>query len=748
MGTYFHELLRRNVFRAVAAYIVLGWVLLQVSTTLEEALGLPAWFDAVVIALLVIGFPLLIVFSWVYELTPDGVKKTSHVPNEQSIAHTTGRKLDYITVAGIAVLIGVIVLDRVFVAERSEPATVGNEASLQPGSLTGDEKSIAVLPFVAMTESKEDEFFADGLSEELLNVLAKIEGLKVAGRTSAFYYKGRNEDLRVIADALGVAHILEGSVRRSGSQLRVTAQLIKAADGFHLWSETYDRADGDTFVIQDEIASNVARSLQSEILGAPVVAGAKDERNIEAQNLHLIAQAALAERSLGDIRRARDLYARASVLDTDNPRYFAGYATAVALQYWNYRDITPDEAIAEAGGAIDKALLIGEPSADTLAVAGLVEELRVFTSSDPAAKARALGYYQQAVDKDPNNILALQWLASIYLDINQPARSRDMFERVVALDPLNQLALTGLSSALFGMGLHDEARTHLFKLRSLFPEIGAIYRYLSGLEYQLGRMDLSTYWIRQAIELDPNPLEITFAIIAYTTFGWADEALDAAERYRQSSSGIDISGLVQAQLEKDFDAIAAESKVIFEQNGEARFARIAAWADAIAGRCEETVPVLERQFPSLKGETLQYLEAPDLIDAVLLAHCNAETGHRKEAQRLTQMLLTSELMSDEALEINRGLRLVRVAAHAVGDNIDAALSELRKIDIDSTPLAISAISLPVDELPVFEALHGEESFQQYARQERYLIAQQARMLASGETEEHIEAQLKEAGFAL
>jgi TolB-like protein/Tfp pilus assembly protein PilF len=746
MNTYFRELLRRNVFRAVAAYIVLGWVLLQVSSTLEEALGLPGWFDAVVTALIVIGFPVIVVFSWVYELTPDGVKKTSSVPDELSIAQRTGRKLDYITMAGIAVLISVILFDRMFMSEQSEPPAPAVAAALQPTAPSSDDKSIAVLPFVAMTQSKEDEFFADGLSEELLNVLAKIEGLKVAGRTSAFYYKGRNEDLRAIADSLGVAHILEGSVRRSGSQLRVTAQLIKAEDGFHLWSETYDRADGDTFVIQDEIASKVARSLQTEILGAPAAAAENNERNIEAQNLYLVAQAAMAQRTLVDTRRARDLYAQASVLDPDNPRYLAGYATAVALQYWNFRDIAPDEAIAEASGAIEKALQIGDPSADTLAVAGLIEELRVVTTSDTAAKARALHYYQQAVDADPNNILALQWLASIYLDINQPAKSRDMFERVVALDPLNALALTGLSNALFGVGQYDAARVHLFKLRSLFPNMGMIYRYLSGIEYRLGRSDKSTYWIQKAIELDPNPLEITFALVSYTTFGWADEALDAAAKYNRSSNGVDVSRLVQAQLDKDFDAIAAESKALFEQNGESRFALISAWADAIAGRCEKTIPVLERQFPSLKGETLEYIDAADLIDALLLAHCNAESGHSREAQRLTQMLLASELLSDERLEISNGLRLVRVAAHAVGNDIEAALSDLAKVDIGRTPLAISAISLPVDELPVFAALHDEESFQQYARQERYQIAQQARMLASGETEKQVAAQLTEAGF--
>lgn len=745
MGKYLQELQRRNVFRAVAAYIVLGWILLQVSATLEDTLGLPDWFDAVVTGLLIIGFPLILIFSWVYELTPDGVKKTSSVPHEQSIAESTGRRLDYITVAGVVLLVAVIIADRLWIPR---PIAEAPQAATQSAAPAEIDKSIAVLPFVAMTTSQEDEFFADGLSEELLNVLANIEGLKVAGRTSAFYYKGKNEDLRAIADALGVAHVLEGSVRRSGNQLRVTAQLIKADDGFHLWSETYDREDGNTFLIQDEIASNVAQALRAEILGGPAAVAAPEHRNIEAQNLYLIAQAAMAQRSLSDVRRARELYAEASGLDPDNPRYLAGYAMAVALQYWNFRDIGPEEAIAETSGAIERALDLGEPSADTLAVAGLVEELRVVTASDTAAKERALEYYRAAIEKDPDNILALQWLASIYLDVNQPGKSREMFERVVALDPLNTLALAGLSNALFGLGQYQEARSHLFKMRSLFPGIGMIYRYLSGIEYQLGRLDKATYWVERAVRLDPNPFEITFALSSYISFGWADEALDAAERYNATSNGLDISRMVQARLDRDFGAVSEESRLLFDQSGESRFRILSAWAAAITDHCDTVVATLEEQFPSLAGETLQYLESSDMIDAVLLAHCYATTGAEGESRRLTEMMLASDLLSNEAVRVNPALRLVRVAANAVAENTEAALRELAAIDAGRAPLAISMIALPVDELPVFENLYAEASFQQYARNERYQIAQQARMLASGETEQAIKAEVEAAGYVL
>jgi TolB-like protein/Tfp pilus assembly protein PilF len=750
MPGYFKELQRRNVFRAVIAYVVLAWILLQVSTGLEEALNLPAWFDAVITATLVIGLPIVAVFSWIYELTPDGVKKTEDVPETSSVAPRTGRRLDIFTAIGVVILIGLVLADKVSgPADEpgAEPVAATDTEIAAPPETTSD-KSIAVLPFVAMTDSKDDEFFADGLSEELLNVLAKIDDLKVAGRTSAFYYKGRNEDLRVIADALGVAHILEGSVRRSGNRIRVTAQLIKADDGFHLWSQTFDRLDGDVFKIQDEISKSVAQALQAEILGTVVEETSRSAKSLEAQNFYLVAQAALAQRNLADVRRARDLFAQASILDPANPRYLAGYAQAVALQYWNSRDISSAEAIKEAGDAIEKALNLREPSADTLAIAGLVSELRALARNEQSAKEEALNYYEEAVRLEPNNILALQWLASIYLDVNEPDQARAAFDKVVELDPLNTLALTGLANALAALGRIDDARLHLFKMQSLFPERSIVYRYLSNIEYQAGRMDRFVFWIGKAVDADPSPLEIVFLMNGYMTFGWADKALEAAEAYNQAKGSGDISLLVQAELDQNMDALSQEARRAHGETGESYFAILGAWADATAGRCADAVPALENQFPSLKGEVIEYLDNGDLMNAALLAHCNGAIGNKREMKRLVSALLASRLLSDQSLTTDISLRPVRVAVHAMGGDIPSALADLNAIDRDAMPIRPGRISLPIDELPVFEALYDEPDFQEYAAHERYETARQARMLASNETEREILVQLDEAGYSL
>lgn len=747
----FEELKRRNVVRVTVAYAVVSWVVAQVAEFLFESFSAPPWVLQVLIVVLVLGLPIVAIFSWVYELTPDGVKREKDVDRSQSITGVTGKRLNVIIVGALALAVVVLLAERhaprpdeaaapSSAAAAELPAEVAAAAPHQP------EKSIAVLPFVAMTSSADDEFFADGLSEELLNVLAQIDGLKVAGRTSSFYYKGRNEDLREIASALGVANILEGSVRRSGETLRVTAQLIEADTGFHLWSNTFDRPQGDIFLIQDEISQQVAKALQARILGDTGEITSSAPPNPEAQTKYLIAQAAVAARTLPDIRRARDLYAQAAVLDPSNPRYLAGFAMAVALQYWNFRDISSDEAIYESGTAIDKALAIGDPSADTLAVAGLVEELKAMTASDPNAKERALDFYEQAIRKDAKNILALQWLASIYLDINRNAESRDYFERVVELDPLNTLSLTGLANAYAGLGQYQEAREHLYKVQALFPELGIAYRYLAGIEFSSGHVDRSTIWMKKAVDVDPNSLETYMLLNGYVILGWADEALAVAEAFRETSDGLDISRLTQAWLDVDHAAIVEEATRLFAQTGESEYAVLSAWSSAFDDNCRSSIAVLERQYPSLKAEVINYLDSTDIIDAVLLAHCYRETGNAPESGRLIAALLASDSLSDRALASFPSLRLARVAALAVAERGGEAVELLGSLNYDELPVVISQIPLPASQLPVFDNLRSEAAFDQYVSRERFRLAQQARDLASGEALDALVAEVRAAGY--
>ena len=258
MNNFFAELKRRNVIRAAILYLGAVWALAQGISQLGPSLGAPEWATRWFLVAAGIGFPFWIAFAWFYEFTPEGLKRESEIDPSDSIKRRTGRKLDFAIIGVLAVAVVLLLTDR-FVLRHGV-----NETAALPIT----EKTIAVLPFVNMSEEKANEYFSDGISEELLNLLTKMPQLQVAARTSSFSFKGKQIEIPEIARQLHVANVLEGSVRKSGDQLRITAQLIRAAEGYHLWSQTYDRKLDDIFKIQDEIAGEVVKQLKVTLLGA------------------------------------------------------------------------------------------------------------------------------------------------------------------------------------------------------------------------------------------------------------------------------------------------------------------------------------------------------------------------------------------------------------------------------------------------------------------------------------------------
>lgn len=249
MSGLFEELKRRNVFRVALAYLAAGWLVLQVVQLVLESTSAPDWVMQVFLLAIAVGFPFAVIFAWAYEMTPDGLKREHEVDREKSITAQTGRKLNRTIMIVLAAAVAFLLVDK-FALRHDVPDVA-----------VSTDKSVAVLPFVSMSRGPDDEFFADGLTEEILNSLTRLPELLVTARTSAFHFKGQDIPIPEIAATLGVAHIVEGSVRRSGERLRVTAQLIRANDGFHLWSETYDHDANDAFGVQTDIAEKIATAL-------------------------------------------------------------------------------------------------------------------------------------------------------------------------------------------------------------------------------------------------------------------------------------------------------------------------------------------------------------------------------------------------------------------------------------------------------------------------------------------------------
>lgn len=418
--SFFQELKRRNVFRVGVAYIIVAWLLLQVGDTLGPALHLPEWFQSGVAFVVILGFPIAIVFAWAFEMTPEGVKRERDVDRTQSITQRTGQKLNFTIIASLVVAVAYLALDK-FVLEHDHDELVQ----------TIGEPSIAVLPFTNMSDDASNEFFADGITEELLNLLAQIPELEVTSRTSAFQFKGKDVDIPTVAKQLNVNHVLEGSVRKAGMKVRITAQLIDAGTDKHIWSETYDRELDDIFAIQDEIARKVVDELHVTLLGEAPKARQTDA---EAYALYLEGLHYLDLDGNDHWPRAKELFE--SVIDID-PNYapaWHGRARAVR-EMSNFGLLDLDEGTALARRWTEHALELDPSLAQAWA---LLARFALIYDWDWLA-ARDL--INRALEVGPNNPEVLEMASRYHQTLGQIEKAVKYTEKALSQDPLSKVRL-------------------------------------------------------------------------------------------------------------------------------------------------------------------------------------------------------------------------------------------------------------------------------------------------------------------
>jgi serine/threonine-protein kinase len=478
---FFQELKRRNVIRMALLYVVVGWVVLQIADVLFDPLGLPDWTFRLVLGLLLLGFPFALIFAWVFELTPEGLKRERDVDRDDSNTRRTGHKMNAAIVALLALAIVGLVLDRVIPESGPTPEPAAGQTSepsaeaVAAGAETAN--TIAVLPFVNISGDPNNEYFSDGLTEELLNTLVRIGGLRVTGRTSSFAFKGQNVDLREIGRLLNVANVLEGSVRKAGNRVRITAQLIKASDGYHLWSDTFDRELTDIFAVQQEIADQVTEALHVTLLGADnsaVMTAMAGQRNPEAYEEYLrgmyIFQRFPDDREA--LARTRAHFERALARDPDYVDAYWGMH-----QYWdrmNRNGHGPFEASAEEMQKLTDTLQRLAPGSDRALAA--------------AARTALIGYrYQEAVDflseavqRYPGNATVWSEYASSLSALNENERALEAVNRAVELDPLSLDALRWKSFINYRSGNCEGALEVLDRAVEIEPDV-ARFRFYAGM---------------------------------------------------------------------------------------------------------------------------------------------------------------------------------------------------------------------------------------------------------------------------
>ena len=494
----FNELKRRNVFKVAAAYIIVGWLIMQVGDTLGPALLLPGWINSALAFFLILGFPLALFFAWAFEMTPEGIKKEKEVDRSESITHVTSQKLNYTIMILMALALGYFAFDKFVLAPEKGSASLAPDAVAQAGQaepgqiIQTPDHSIAVLPFVNMSSDSEQEYFSDGLSEELLNLLAKVPGLQVAARTSSFSFKGQNLEIPDIGCRLGVSNVLEGSVRKSGNQVRITAQLIQADNGFHLWSETFDRELDNIFQIQDEIAAAVVDSLKVTLLGE---APKSRETDPEAFRLYLEGQFFGYQRDPASLRRAIELFQKTVEIDP-------GYAPAWAELAYTYQWYTGSgnmpiaEGAAQWKKAVDMALA-ADPEYGWAHFVNGVSLLNYEFKPEEAAQA-----YLRAYELDPGNAMIVSvrsFVAAIKGDYRE---ALDFALAAVALDPVTPELHTYVGHAHWGLLEFDKAIAAFRKALELSPSYPGNHQRIARILLQQGKPDAAL----EAALKEPSPV--------------------------------------------------------------------------------------------------------------------------------------------------------------------------------------------------------------------------------------------------
>lgn len=440
----YEELKRRNVFRVGAAYLLFAWVIIQVTDTVAPVLRLPEWTLAFVTWMGIIGFPLALLFAWAFELTPEGIKSEKDVDRSESVTQDTGRKINVIVIALLAIAVVVLIGKDYVLDDVAKPEAVAQDAASVP-SAEGYE-SIGVLPFVNMSDDPSQEYFSDGISEELLNALAKLKDLRVAARTSSFAFKGQNQDIMAIGKRLNVDTVLEGSVRKSGTRVRITAQLIDVDNGYHLWSETYDRELTDIFAVQDEITAAIVGALLTHFDTDHVPeTQTSAATSVSAYDAYLKGRHKLYSLEEGAGREALQLFREATDADPTFAAAWAARAFTVILMRENAfsEGIPREESELLARNAIDRALALDPNLAEAYIAQGMLH-------ADRYEFEDALVSLEKAIEINPSLVEGRLWRSRILSRFGRLQEAQDEIMTAVRLDPHNQI------SAILAANLADE----------------------------------------------------------------------------------------------------------------------------------------------------------------------------------------------------------------------------------------------------------------------------------------------------
>jgi len=570
IDTFFTELKRRNVYKVAVAYAVVAWLVIQAASIFLPTFNAPQWAMQIIILILVVGFPIALVFSWAFEITPEGIVRESEVTADQSITHHTGRKIVALTIVLAVIATGLLIFQ--FLRARST-----SSASTNAPTVTN--KSIAVLPLANLSRDPDNEYFAEGIQDEIITRLAQISDLKVISCSSTQRYKGSGQNLRQVATELGVTNVLEGSIQKSNNAVHVNVQLVNALTDSHLWADVYDRKLIDVFAVESEIAKTIAESLQAKLSGSEKAAiSKKPTENTEAHQLYLKGRFFWNKRTGNDLKKSIDYFEQAIAADPNYALAYAGVADAYVLLP-GYSGGNPRDCYPKAIASAKKALELD----DTLAEARTSLALAIWYYDFDFSQANR--EFQRAIELNPNYAIAHQQYGNNTLSaIGRFSDAIAEGKRAVELDPLSLVINADLGVDYYYARRYDEAIAQLRKLLEM--DSGYYFAYVTlgeALELK-GARDSAIAEYQKAQALNDDPLVLALLAHAYGLSGNKMEA------------------------EKVLDQLKALSK--------ARY--VSAYSFALAylglGNKEEALRWLEQSYQDRAGSDIGYIRVDPLLD--------------------------------------------------------------------------------------------------------------------------------------
>lgn len=565
--SFFAELRRRNVYKVAAAYIVAGWALSQGIAQVFPVFDVPNWAIRALVMLIIAGLPVALVLAWMFEITPQGIKRTATADALPASERPKKYGWIYVVIIGVAFSMGLFFLGRY---------TAGTPRHSDTARAT-PAKSIAVLPFDNLSRDPDNAYFTEGVQDEILTRLAKISDLKVISRTSTQNFKSAPENLGDIAKQLGVSNVLEGSVQRVADQVRVNVQLINAVTDEHLWADTYDRKLTDIFGVESEIAQNVAQALQAKLTGSEKsLIAKKPTENQEAYELYLKGRFFWNKRTGVDLRKAIEYFQEAIAKDRNYALAYAGVADSYLLLP-NYGGDSTQESITQARPALKKALELDDSLAEAHASAGLLDTLELRLE-------RALGDFERAIQLNPNYATAHHWLALGHMSLGHFDPAIAEGKRALELDPLSRIINADFGWIYLNARRYDEAEAQVRKTLEIDANFFLAHFYLGIVLQVKGRVAQAIPEFQKAFDLNDDLYALAMLANAYARNGQREEA----------------------------------DKVLAQLNKEAKSRHVAPYAWAVAylglGEKERALAELERAYETHDTNYLFVIKTDPLLD--------------------------------------------------------------------------------------------------------------------------------------